>query len=128
MTVNAILQLTILPIRARIKPGKEGNGFFLLFGRLVVVLEAAIVAFGTRTPQIVVVAQLIVFFSGLDLVHNCFRIQDRRVEASRPRVPSWRERFVSLSHLSCCWLGLWWYGQRHLRRRRRALDHRTGSI
>lgn len=102
MTINAVLELTVLPIRARVEAGKEGNGFFLLLRGLVVVLKAAIIAFGTWAPQIMIVAKLIVFFPGLDLVHNCFGIHNRGIEASRSWVPGWRERFVALGRLGCC--------------------------
>jgi hypothetical protein len=90
MTIYAVFKLTVLSICARIESGEEGNGFLLLFRRFVVVLKAAIISFGTWAPQIVVVAQLIIFFPRLDLVHDRFRIQNRRIEAAGSWVPRWR--------------------------------------
>jgi hypothetical protein len=59
MAINAVFNITVLAVRARIEAGKEGNSVDLILRRDVFVLETAIVTFCARSPQVVVIAQLI---------------------------------------------------------------------
>ena len=56
MSIDTKLQIAFLATGARVESGQKGDGFQIFFCGFILVLEAAVVAFGTRTPQIVVVA------------------------------------------------------------------------
>ncbi len=90
MSINTILNLTPLPIRARIEPRQERNGDQLVLGGPVLVLESACGTLGAGPAQVVVVAQLVVVAALLDGVEGCLGDVQGGVEAAGAGVPFWR--------------------------------------
>jgi hypothetical protein len=70
MSINTKLQLTVLPVQTRIQSGQISYRFQILFCGFILVLETALVTFGTGTAQIVIVAEFVVGGTALDLVEN----------------------------------------------------------
>lgn len=89
MTINTILHLTPLPVRARVQPRQKGNGNQLLFRRPVLVLKHAGGALGARPAQVVVVAELVVVAALLDVVEGRLGYLEGRVDAAGAGVPFW---------------------------------------
>ncbi len=87
VSVNTIVDLAALPIGARVEAGQKRNGDQLVLGRAVLVLKGARRALGTRPPQVVVVAQLVVVAPLLDGVERRLGHLQRRVEAAGTRIP-----------------------------------------
>ena len=70
MTVDAVLHITILTIRAWVQTRKEGDGVELILGRVVLVFEGTIATLGARTTEEVVVAKFVVIFSFFDVLQD----------------------------------------------------------
>lgn len=87
VSIDTVLDLAILAVRARIEAGEECNCVDLVFRRSVLVLEAAGVTFGTWASQIMIVAELAAVFSFFDTVQCCLRNLNRRVYAAQSRIP-----------------------------------------
>ena len=89
MSINTILNLTPLPIRARIEPRQKCNGDQLVLGRPVLVLKGAGGALGAGPAQVVVVAQLVVVAALLDGIEGGLRDVQGGIEAAGAGVPFW---------------------------------------
>lgn len=104
MTVNAIINITVLSIGTRIKSREKGNSSLFCFVRSVLVFEATRVPFGTWPSQIMVVAQFIVVFSFLDVVQSILIYFQWRIQPTGSRIP-WG-RFLAACYWSLSLLGL----------------------
>lgn len=56
MSVNTKFQVALLTIQAWVQPGQVGNGLEIFFSGFILMFEAAIVAFGAGTAEVVIVA------------------------------------------------------------------------
>lgn len=56
MSVDAVVDIAILPVGAGIEAGKKGNRVFLISIRAIIVHKTAVVALRTRTTKKVVIA------------------------------------------------------------------------
>lgn len=79
MTVNAIFNLTVLAIGARIQASQEGYGSPLRLVWSIFVFKTARVALGTRAAQVMVIAKFVVVLSFLDVVQSGLVDLQRRV-------------------------------------------------
>lgn len=70
MTVDAIVNITILSTCAGIQTCQKSNGSLFRFTWAVFVFKTACIALGTRTPKVMVVAEFVVVFSLLDIVQR----------------------------------------------------------
>jgi len=68
MAVNAILHVAVLAIGTRIQSSQKSDGIDLVLGRLVFVLKATTLSLGTRTPEVMIVAQFVAVLPLLDAV------------------------------------------------------------
>ncbi len=94
MAINAISYLTALSLLTRVQAGQVRNGLDLLLGGLIFVLKAAHIPLGTRSPQIVIVAELVVFLPFFDIIEGHMLNMQRWVKASGTGIPRGRS----------CWL------------------------
>lgn len=70
MAVNTILDVTVLAIGTGVQACQKGNGIYLVLRRLVLMLEAASIPFGTGTAEIVVVAKLVAVLPLFDAIQR----------------------------------------------------------
>ena len=89
MSINTKLQLAVLPVQTRIQSGQISYRFQILFRGFILVLETAFVTFGTRTTQIVIVAEFVVGGTALDLVENSGVDGDWGIETAWARNPGY---------------------------------------
>lgn len=87
MSIDTILDLTRLPVRARIEPREERNRHQLVLGRLVLVLKQACRSLDAWPAQVVVVAELVVVLAFLDVVEGGLGDVEGWVEAAGAGVP-----------------------------------------
>lgn len=70
VSINTILDIAVLSIRAGVEASQKGNGDKLVRGRLVPVLKHAGVALAAGAAQVMVVAELVVVSALLDVVQR----------------------------------------------------------
>lgn len=89
VSVNTKLQLAVLAVETGVEAGEVRDGFQIFVRRFVLVLEAALVAFRAGTPQVVVVAELVVCGSAFDLVEDGGVDGYGGIEAAGTGHPGW---------------------------------------
>lgn len=70
MSIDAIIHIAVLSVGAGIKASKEGDGVFFVFIWVVIVDKTALGTLGTRPTEEVVITQLVVILSFLDIVKS----------------------------------------------------------
>ena len=105
VSVNTKLQLAVLAIQTGVEPCEVCNCFQIFVGGFVLVLEAAFIALGAGTPQVVVVAELVIRGAAFYLVENGGVDGYWGVETTGARHPGWFGNWGD-GCLLCCAVGL----------------------
>jgi hypothetical protein len=87
MSIYAFPVLAFLAVRAGVLSRKNSNGVNLLAVGLVVVDKVASLALGARSPQEVVIAELIRVLALLDRVHDSYIDSNGLIEAAGAGIP-----------------------------------------
>lgn len=96
VSINTILDIAVLSIRAGVEASQKGNGDKLVRGRLVPVLKHAGVALAAGAAQVMVVAELVVVSALLDVVQRGLGDLEGGVESAGAGVPMLKKSVVVL--------------------------------
>ncbi len=107
MPVNTKLKLAVLAVETGVQTGEVGDGFQVFVSSFVLVLEAAFIAFGAGTPQVVVVAEFVIRGAAFYLVENGGVDGYWGVETTGARHPGWFGDWGD-GRLLCCAVGFDW--------------------
>lgn len=68
MAINAVIHITILTVSAWIQAGKKGNSVDLVSCGVIVMLKTTLIPFGAGPAEEVVIAELAIILSFLDIL------------------------------------------------------------